>query len=275
MSARQREALLLAPAGALYAALLIAPLAFLLRTSLLPPGPGAPLSGPLSLDAYRHLADPYYSSILIRTLRIAGLTTLLCLVLGYPLALSLSKARGRARTVKLLLIVSPLFVSVVVRSYGWVLLLGNRGVLNGLLLKLGLVSEPIRFLYTEGAVVIALTEALLPFMALSIAAVLDRVGTDIQEAARGLGASPFRVFWHVLLPLSIPGAVSGALLVFMVSLGSYATPALLGGSRIRVLVTEIYTQATTVFDWPLAAALSFVLLFVAMALASLGRRRVA
>lgn len=271
--AGRREALLLSPAALVYGALLVAPLLFLFRTSLLPPGPGAPLTGPLGLDAYRKLADGYYVIILWRTLRIAGLTTLGCLVLGYPLALSLTRSRGRARTVKLLLIVSPLFVSVVVRSYGWVLLLGNRGVVNGLLSRLGIIDDPIRFLYTEAAVVIALVESLLPFMALSIAAVLDRLGSDVHEAARGLGASPLQVFWHVSLPLSIPGAVSGALLVFMVSLGSYATPALLGGSRIRVLVTEIYTQATSVFDWPLAAALSFVLLFVALSLASMGRRR--
>jgi len=237
------------------------------------PGPGAPLSGPLSFDAYRALLDPYYLSVLARTLRIAGSTTILCLVLGYPLALSLSRARGRARTLRLLLIVSPLFVSVVVRSYGWVLLLGNRGVVNGLLVRSGLIDEPLRLLYTETAVVIALVEALLPFMALSIAAVLDRIGPELPLAARGLGATPFGAFVHVTLPLSLPGASSGALVVFMVSLGSYATPALLGGSRVRVIVTEIYTQATSLFDWPLAAAMSLALLVVALLVVALTSRR--
>ena len=127
-------------------------------------------------------------------------------------------------------------------------------------------------MFTEGAVVIALVEALLPFMALSILAVVDRLEPELEDAARSLGATPLQTFVYVTLPQSIPGAVAGALLVFMVSLGSYATPALLGGARVRVMVTEIYTQATTVFNWPLAASLSLALLALALVLATLSRR---
>lgn len=269
---RATRALLLAPSASIYALLALAPLAFLAHTSLLPPGPGAPLEGPLGLDSYRTLGDSYYLSIAVRTLRIAALTTLGCLVLGYPLALSLSRSAGRRRSVLTLLVISPLFVSVVVRSYGWVLLLGNRGVVNQTLLGLGFIEEPLRLLYTEGAVVVALVESLVPFMALSVAAVLDELPRDLEEAARGLGATPLQAFFHLTLPLSVPGAASGALLVFMVSLGSYATPALLGGSRVRVMVTEIYTQTTTVFDWPLAAAMSLTLLALALVLSAASRR---
>jgi ABC-type spermidine/putrescine transport system permease subunit I len=240
--------------------------------SLLPPGPAAPLEGPLSFGSYTALVDGYYGTILLRTLRIALLTTLISLALGYPLALSVSRARGGWRTAQLLVLVSPLFVSVVVRAYGWILLLGNRGLVNTLLMSTGIIDAPLRLIHTEGAVVLALVEALLPFMALSIVAVLDRLQPELEDAARGLGASPFQTFVHVTLPLSLPGALSGAVLVFMVSLGSYATPALVGGARIRVMVTEIYTQATTVFNWPLAASLSLSLLALALVLATLSRK---
>ncbi len=272
MKSASRDTLCLAPSGLLYLLLLVVPLALLLRTSLLPPGPAAPLEGPLSVGSYAALVDGYYGTILLRTLRIALLTTLASLALGYPLALSVSRARGGWRTAQLLLLVSPLFVSVVVRAYGWILILGNRGVVNTLLMSAGIIDAPLRLIHTEGAVVVALVEALLPFMALSIVAVLDRLAPELEDAARGLGASPFHTFVQVTLPLSLPGALSGAVLVFMVSLGSYATPALIGGARIRVMVTEIYTQATTVFNWPLAASLSLSLLAIALVLATLSRK---
>ena len=261
--------------SAMYLLLLVVPLILLLRMSLLPPGPAAPLQGPPSIGSYTALADGYYGTILLRTLRIALLTTLISLALGYPLALSVSRARGGWRTAQLLVLVSPLFVSVVVRAYGWILLLGNRGLVNTLLMSAGIIDAPLRLIHTEGAVVLALVEALLPFMALSIVAVLDRLelsAPELEDAARGLGASPFQTFVHVTLPLSLPGALSGAVLVFMVSLGSYATPALVGGARIRVMVTEIYTQATTIFNWPLAASLSLSLLALALVLATLSRK---
>ena len=144
--------------------------------------------------------------------------------------------------------------------------------MNAALLSLGVIDAPIRLLHSETAVVLALVEALLPFMAISILAVLDRLAPELEEAARGLGASRLETFRHVTLPLSLPGALSGALLVFMVSMGSYATPALIGGARIRVVVTEIYTQATAVFNWPLAASLSLTLLALALAVAQLARK---
>lgn len=261
---------LLAPAGIVYLFLLVAPLAFVLRTSVLPPGPAAPLEGPAGLESYRALLEPYHLAILGRTVRLSIATTLLCLVLGYPLALSITQARGAWRTVQILCVISPLFVSVVVRSYGWVLLLGNRGLVNTALIALGILHQPIRLLYTEGAVVVALVESLLPFMTLSLVAVLARRPSDLEAAARGLGASPFEAFLHVTLPLSLPGAVAGSVLVFLVSMGAYATPALVGGSRMRVMVTEIYTQVTTVFNWPLAASLSLLLLSVSLLILLVG-----
>ncbi len=271
---RRAAVLLVAPAALLFVVLLVIPVAFLARVSFLAPGPAAALDGPPTLASYAAMADGYHAGILWRTLRLAGLTTLACLVLGYPVALSITRARGVWRTVQTVLVISPLFVSVVVRAYGWVLVLGNRGLLNGLLTALGLQDRPTRLIYTEGAVVIALAEALLPFMVLSLVAVLERVDPRLEEAARGLGDTALGAFWRVTLPLSMPGALAGSVLVFMVAMGSYATPALVGGSRVRMMVTEIYTQVTSIFNWPLGAALAIVLLAVSLALITMAARLV-
>ncbi len=269
---RREAALLIAPVAVLFLVLLVAPVAFLVKVSLLAPGPAAPLTGPTSLASYAALGDAYYASILWRTLRIAGLTTVCCLVLGYPLALSITRSHGVSRSLQTVLVISPLFVSVVVRAYGWVLLLGNRGVINVVLTALGLQDRPTRLIYTEGAVVVALVEALLPFMVLSLAAVLDRMDPGFTEAARGLGDTALGAFWRVTLPLSMPGALAGSLLVFMVAMGSYATPALVGGSQVRVMVTEIYAQVTSIFNWPLGAALAIALLAVSLLIITLAGR---
>ena len=263
---------MLAPAGLLFLFLLVLPLVFLFKVSLFSPGPSAALKGALSFESYRQLLDPYIFRILLRTLRISLFVTGLCLVLGYPLALSIVRSTGLWRTVQMILVISPLFVSVVVRSYGWLLLLGNRGLVNGFLKGLGIVSSPIKMLNTEGAVVVGLAEALLPFMVLSLTAVMDRQDGSLKEAAHGLGASPLVEFFLVTLPLSLPGALAGSLLVFMVAMGSYATPALLGGSQVRLMVTEIYTQVTSVFNWPFGAALAMALLIISLAIIMLANR---
>ena len=268
-----RSALLLTtPAVLLFTLLLVGPLGFLVGVSLLPSAPAAELSGAMSLATYGELGDPYIVGIMLRTLRIAGLTTAFCLVLGYPLAISVARARGLSRTLQMVLVISPLFVSVVVRAYGWILVLGNRGLVNSALVWLGVLDEPARLLNTEAAVIIGLVEALLPFMVLSLAAVLERQDPALEEAARGLGDSAFGTFVRVTLPMSRSGALAGSLLVFMVSMGSFATPALLGGSQVRLMVTEIYTQVTSVFNWPLGAALSIALLAVSLAVIAAASR---
>ncbi len=268
-----RSALLLTtPAVLLFTLLLVGPLGFLVGVSLLPSAPAAELSGAMSLATYGELGDPYIVGIMLRTLRIAGLTTAFCLVLGYPLATSVARARGLSRTLQMVLVISPLFVSVVVRAYGWILVLGNRGLVNSVLVWLGVLDEPARLLNTEAAVIIGLVEALLPFMVLSLAAVLERQDPALEEAARGLGDSAFGTFVRVTLPMSRSGALAGSLLVFMVSMGSFATPALLGGSQVRLMVTEIYTQVTSVFNWPLGAALSIALLAVSLAVIAAASR---
>ena len=266
---RPSSLVLLVPAVLLMLALVAIPLIFVLRVSLLAPGPGASLEGPLSGEAYLMLADPYLIGILLRTVRVAVLTTAGCLLVGYPLALALAGSSGRRRTVLTGLVVSPLLMSVVVRGFGWTLLLGRQGLVNKMLVASGLVAEPVQLLQTEFAVVVGLVEALLPFMVLALVASLDQIDRALIDAARGLGDSAFGAFWRITLPLSRAGALGGSVLVFMVAMSSYATPAMLGGARVRLMVSEIYTQVTSVFDWPLAAALSMLLLLTTLVAAVL------
>ena len=211
----------------------------------------------------------------LRTLRLSVLTTVLVTLLGFPVALFLSRSRGLSRRVQTLLIVSPLLMSVVVRAYGWMLILGRQGFVGETLAALSLPRAGL--LHTEAAVLLALTESFLPFMILALAASLDRIDPDLLAAARGLGASSARTFFAVVAPLTLPGFLAGASFVMVGSLSAYAIPALLGGSAARTLVMEIYELVTINFDWPTAAAASIALLLFASALlggaALLSRRR--
>lgn len=279
---RERErrrvgALLLLPALLAVFAFAAAPIGVLVRLSLFEPGPLAPLEGAASLASFRALAESPYPAVALRTLRLAALTTLFTALLGFPAALVLSRSRGAWRSAQLLIVVSPLLMSIVVRAYGWMLLLGSRGFLGGLREAVGLPRAGL--LHTETAVLLALVESFLPFMILALTASLDRIDPRLVEAARSLGASPFRAFSRVTLPLALPGLVAGASFVMVGGLSAYATPALLGGAATRTLVLEIYELVAVTFDWPTAAAASLALLAAASALVAAGalvsRRRTA
>jgi mannopine transport system permease protein len=158
----------------------------------------------------------------------------------------------------------PLWTSVLIRSYAWIIVLERNGLINGSLLSLGVIEQPLRMLYTDGAVLMAMTHVLLPFMVLPVATALKSIPDDLPRAALNLGASRWRVFWHVTLPLSLPGVFAGCLIVFVMSLGFYVTPALLGGPRTLMIATLIGQQALELLDWPFAGALSFVLLVLSL-----------
>lgn len=272
---RRTAALLLLPALLAIALFAAAPIGVLVRLSLFEPGPLAPLEGGPSLASFAALAEAPYPGVALRTLRLAVLTTAFTALLGFPVALLLSRSRGVRRSVQLLIVVSPLLMSIVVRAYGWMLILGSQGFLGGAREALGFPRAGL--LHTETAVLLALVESFLPFMILALAASLDRMDPRLQEAARSLGASPARVFFAVTLPLALPGLLAGASFVLVGGLSAYATPALLGGSATRTLVMEIYELVAVTFDWPLAAAASLALLAAASALvaaaALLSRRR--
>ena len=274
-SRRRVAGLLLLPALLVVAVVAAAPIGLLFRVALYPPGPVAPLTGGPELDSFAGLLGAPYPSVALRTLRLSLLTTVLVTLLGFPVALFLSRSRGLSRRIQTLLIVSPLLMSVVVRAYGWMLILGRQGFVGETLAALSLPR--VGLLHTEAAVLLALTESFLPFMILALAASLDRIDPDLLAAARGLGASSARTFFAVVVPLTLPGFVAGASFVLVGSLSAYAIPALLGGSAARTFVMEIYELVTISFDWPTAAAASIVLLLFASALlggaALLSRRR--
>ena len=202
---------------------------------------------------------------LVFTLGTAAVILGLCLIIGYPVAYFVALLPSRRRMVVLLLLLFPLMVSNVVRAYGWVAILGRRGVINTGLRDLGLIDVPLDLLYSTEAVVVGLMTILLPYMVISIANTLSGLDPRYEEAAQSLGAGPIRTFVHVTLPLSTPGVASGMLLVFLLTLSAYVTITLLGGPRSKLLVSMIYDSVVS-FQWPRAAALAFILLAIALAL---------
>jgi putative spermidine/putrescine transport system permease protein len=222
----------------------------------------------------RFLLDEFYLGVLLRTLRVALFVTVAALAAGYPLALYLTKIGMRERATLLLLVVSPLLVSVVIRSFGWVIILGPRGLINWALQGIGLTSSPVKLIYTEMAVVIGLAHVFIPFMVLAIFAALRNIDPAVVRAAQSLGAGPIRAFWRVVFPLSIPGVVSGSVIVFALSVSAFVTPTLLGGPWVKVVAYLAWEQNSTVLDWPFSAAISVILLAVTVLIVTFSNRLV-
>lgn len=219
-------------------------------------------------------SDSVYATILWRTARIAVIATLLSLVLSYPLALFLVSLKGRTRSLFLLLMFMPFWSSYVVRSFTWLPVLGRTGLVNQTLLSLGIINEPIDWLvFNEGAVYVGLVYVYTLFMVLPIFLSLDRIDPQVLEAARDLGGKPYQVFTRVIWPLSLPGVWSGCVMVFLISVGAYVTPQLLGGTSGTMIGNVIATQFLNTNNWPLGSALSITLIvMVAVLFAIVGRR---
>ncbi|MGE0499143.1 MAG: ABC transporter permease [Ramlibacter sp.] len=233
------------------------PLVELLRQSFYAPQ--------LSLANYvQALTNELYVGILLRTLWFAAVVTVLTLLLGYPVALTMSRLSGAMAVVVGACVMVPLWTSVLVRAYAWIVLLQRNGLVNGLLTGMGLTDHPLQLIYTQGTVILATVHVLLPFMILSVYGVLRTIPVDLSRAAASLGARPFAIFRHVVLPLSLPGVYSGVVMVFIISLGFYITPALLGGPRSLLMSTLIGQQTTETLNWGLAGALSVTLLVITL-----------
>lgn len=248
--------LLLTPFFAIIGFVFVYPIAQLLFISFTEPT--------LTIANYeRVVGNPVYARVLMRTLWTAVLVTGLSVILGFPVAYYMSRARGVVVALVAVCVILPLWSSVLVRTAAWSFLFQREGLINSALMATGLTSEPLRLLYTQGAVVIAMTHVLLPFMILPIYGALRNIPDDYLRAAAVLGASRFRTFVEVILPLSLPGVVSGSLLVFLTALGFFITPALLGSPQELMIATLVSQQIREVLDWPFAAALVGVLtLFV-------------
>lgn len=222
-------------------------------------------AGPTLANYIAIASDPFYLTIIQRTLGTTAWILALALLIGYPVAYFVAHLPPRRRALVTLALLFPLMVSNVVRAYGWVALLGRRGVINTGLRDLGLIDAPLSLLFNQEAVVVGLLTILLPYMVISISNTLASLDPRYEEAAQALGAGPVRTFIHVTLPLSTPGIASGLLLVFLLTLSAYVTIALLGGPRAKLLVSIIYDSVVS-FQWPLAAALAFTLLAMALLL---------
>ena len=189
----------------------------------------------------------------------------MALLLGYPTAYYMARTTSRLKQAMVIVILFQFLVSAVVRSYGWMVILGTNGLLNQLLLGLGLISEPLKLLNTEAAVIIGMIHLLIPYMILSLGGVLQSIDPNVEYAAYSLGASPMTTFRKVVFPLSTPGIISGCVLVFTMSMTSYVTPKLLGGSKFRMMATMVVQEINVNFDWGAASAISYILLAVILA----------
>ena len=199
-----------------------------------------------------------------RTIRVSISVTLITIILGYPLAIGFLRANAKLQPILLTLLVFPLMVSVVVRAYGWIVVLSPSGILNTVLMSVGIISEPLEILHTEAAVILGETQLLLPYMVLSLIASLQKADVNLEEASMSLGANPLTTFFRIVMPISFPGLLTGTLLVFALALTAFATPLLLGGGRTPLLTTLIYSFAFTTFDWSAAAAVGLILIFLAL-----------
>jgi len=262
---RARGTIVVVPAVAWLAVFFLLPLAFILVVSL-----GSRdelgrivLDNP-SLDNYRRAFDPDYLPTLVTALRYAALATVASLLIGYPIAYWISRYGGRRKILLLLLVMLPFWTSWLIRTYAWMIILRDNGVVNALLQAIGLTSEPIILLNTDFAVVLGMTYGFLPFAILPIFIAIDRLDDNLVGAARDLYASGRSAFLHVTLPLSMPGVIAAALLVFIPAMGDFVTPDLLGGAQQTTIAKVIQERFLDGRDWPFGSALGFILIAVTM-----------
>jgi putative spermidine/putrescine transport system permease protein len=261
-------AVLLAPSLLFLAVFFALPALTLVLYSVMTQAPDGTIGLPLTLAHYQHFfTTSVYSRVLLTTLRISLWTTAAAALLAYPVALVMVRSPPVLRQAITMIVIAPLIVSVVVRTYGWQLILGNgpNGILNCLLLSIGLAKKPVALLYSEAAVVIGSLHVFFPMMVLPVASALGRIDPRLEDAARTLGATAWRSFRRITLPLSLPGLAVGSTLVFSLTAGSFVTPAILGGTGAQMLGMLVDQQILVVYDWPFGATVASVLVAVVLA----------
>ena len=262
----------LAPSVALLLLTLAIPLAIVAMYSVLTRGAYGGVELPWTQENYARLFDPLFGAIFVRSFVIAAVATALCIALGFPLALFIAQS-GARRNFFLSLVILPFWTSFLIRLYAWMFLLRDTGLINTVLQSLGLIREPLPMLYSNGAVVLGLVYGFLPFAVLPLYATLERLDKNLLEAAADLGARPLAVLTRVTIPLCAPGIGAAAILVFVPCLGTYITSDLLGGSKTILIGNLVQNQFTTARDWPFGAAVSIILMIVAVLLLFSVRRR--
>lgn len=247
-------------------AFVVLPLVITLSLSFYPFLPGGGIGEQMTIANYSDLArDEYFHVIFARTFGMAILVTVICIAIGVPEAYILSRLSARWRSISIVIVLGPMLISVVVRTLGWAVLLGNEGVINNLLLVSGFINEPIKMMFTFTGVVVALVHVLVPFMVLAVWASLQKLDTSTEQAAESLGAGLITVMRRIVFPQVIPGVLSGGLIVFALAASAFATPAIIGGRRLKVVPTTIYDEFLGNLNWPLGAALSVALVVIVLA----------
>jgi len=262
----RRSPLLMTPALVWLTALMVVPCALLLALAFFRRGIYGGIEYTLTLENLALVFDPLYAGIFLKSATIAGTATLIAVILGYAAAYAIASMPRRHQPMLLFLAVLPFWSNYLVRTYAWIVLLNREGLVTLLARSLGYDGEMPRLLYTESAVVIGLVYNYLPFVILACYAPLARMNPELTEASRDLGASAWTTFRRVTLPQSVPGIVAGAVFVFVLSIGNFVTPALLGGGQFQMIGNLIYAQFLTANDWPFGAALSMVLIAIMMLL---------
>ncbi|MGH9612076.1 MAG: ABC transporter permease [Bryobacteraceae bacterium] len=263
----------LTPTAVVIIALFAIPMGIIVAYSLLSRGAYGGVVLPWTLGNYSRVFDPLYGQIVWRSLWIAAVSTLLCLILGFPIALYVARAQ-RHRALLLNLIMLPFWTSFLIRTYAWMFLLRDTGLINSALESLHLIRNPLPLLFNDGAVILGLVYGYLPFMVLPLYATLEKLDPSLIDAAQDLGANPWVTVWKIVVPLSRNGMFAGVLLVFIPCLGAYLTPDLLGGGKSVMVGNLVQNQFTTARDWPFGSAVSLLLMLAVLLLVLhiLGRR---
>jgi len=259
-------AVLIAPSFLVLVTFLIIPFLGLARLSLLPGERAFDAEGVSAIQYGKLFVDGYFLSVLAETFALGAIVAVICAVLGFPVGYSLARLPARARRWRLIAVVLPLTLSLVVVVFGWMVVLGRTGVLNNMLMGMGLIDRPLRMVFNHGSVVFVLVQQFLPFMILSVMGVVSHVDTVLEEASANLGANRLTTFRRVILPIAAPGIVSGMLLVFILTISAFITPRLIGGSRVQMIGAVIYEQIVVLLNWPAGAAMSIILLLITIIL---------
>ena len=217
-----------------------------------------------SFGNYLQFLNPLYLKPILRSFWLAIVNTILCLIIGYPTAYYISKRKPRVKNMLFILIIVPFWTNFIVRTYTWMIILREGGLVNTLLMKIGLIEEPLQLLFTQKAVIIGLLYGYLPFMVLPLYASIEKLSPSLLEAAHDLGANSFQTFWRVIFPLTLPGIIAGSILVFVPTLGAFVTPDLLGGAKQTMMGNLIQNQYLKVRNWPFGSALSLILLGIVL-----------
>ncbi len=266
MNSRLKSAILLGPGLGWLALLMVIPCGLIFTYAFFERGVYGGIDYVFTFENFSRAFDPLYMGIFLQSAKIAGLATLIAILIAYPAAYAITRAPRQWQTVLLILVILPFWSNYLIRTYAWIVMLNREGLINNSLMGIGAIDEPLPLLYNSFAIVVGLVYNYTPFVVLAIYASLNRINRETIEASQDLGASGWTTFRRVILPQTVPGVAAGGVFVFVLSIGNFITPDLLGGGRLQMVGNLIYDQFLSARDWPFGAALSLFLIAVMMAL---------